>query len=60
MESKKQYMETLQKVADEPAMGQNELESLNDKVCFRRILNDNVNLLLLGNVCYDRSQLIKL
>ena len=53
-------METLQKVADEPAMGQNELESLNDKVCFRRILNDNVNLFLLGNVCYDRSQLIKL
>ena len=36
LEAKKQYMETLQKVADEPAMGQNELESLNDKVSLKR------------------------
>jgi len=31
-EARKQYMNILQKVADEPAMGQNELEVLNDKV----------------------------
>jgi len=43
LESKKQYMETLQKVADEPAMGQNELESLNDKI---KELSSEVNELV--------------
>ena len=45
LESKKQYMETLQRVADEPAMGQNELEVLNQSV--RNSYLDFILLLLL-------------
>lgn len=43
VEARKQYMETLQKVVDEPAMGPNELESLNDMI---RELSSEVNQLV--------------
>jgi len=43
LENKKQYIDTLQRVADEPAMGQNELEVLNQSI---KELSSEVNELV--------------